>query len=42
MGAVTGRDGTARITPKRKGRLRLKAERKGYIRSAVSVVNVSA
>jgi hypothetical protein len=41
MGSNTNRDGQATITPTKKGKLRLKASQKGYIRSAASWVNVS-
>jgi hypothetical protein len=40
-GVTTNGRGIARITPKHAGRLRLKASRKGYIRSAAEWVRVS-
>jgi hypothetical protein len=41
MGSVTNRDGQATITPTKRGKLRLKASKKGYIRSIAAWVRVS-
>jgi hypothetical protein len=40
-GATTNAKGVARITPKHRGRLRLKASENGYIRSAAHWVRVT-
>jgi hypothetical protein len=41
MGAVTNKQGKATVTATHKGKLRLKASKKGYIRSSVRPVSVS-